>query len=116
MVKKVVCIIFGLLLNAQIAIAAPWLACNPPTETVTICEVEVSHNGETTTVPGTVTLSTDGAHALLLDLGGFANGNYTFRARWASVPSNGEPWWSEWSEPFSIVKAGNPGNVIIKMK
>ena len=80
---------------------APWLACDWQ-EGVTSSEVEV--NGVVRA--GTVVQS--GTDMILLDLAGYSNGAYTFKARFV-----GEGGWpSDWSAPFSAVKPVGTGSVL----
>lgn len=92
--------VFLLCVNAQ---AAPFLACDWPTEAAQIGSTEVEVNGVVR--PGTFTQS--GVNALLLDLTGFPNGQVTFRARFISLGG----WPSDWSSPFADGKPGAPGGV-----
>jgi hypothetical protein len=94
-------LLFVLLVIVPPCWAAPWLACDWQTG-VTSSEVEV--NGVVR--PGTVVQS--GSDMILLDLAGYANGAYTFRARFV-----GEGGWpSDWSSPFDAVKPAGTGNVL----
>jgi len=96
-----------------------WLVCDPPAagEAPTVSEVEVTHNNQVAVTPGVVQDCPDGTCVQLLDLAGFPNGNYQFKARWGQPDAQGNVWWSEWSEPSpAYLKAGKPGNVKIKQK
>ncbi len=81
--------------------AAPFLACDWQAG-VTSSEVEV--NG----VVRAGTMTQSGTDMILLDLAGFTNGPYTFRARFV-----GEGGWpSDWSLPFDAVKPVGTGSVL----
>lgn len=95
-----VCSLVILVLPAA-AGASPFLVCDWQ-EGVAASEVEI--NGVVRA--GTVVKS--GPDMLLLDLAGFANGVYTFRARFI-----GEGGWpSDWSAPFDAVKPEGTGSVL----
>jgi len=93
-------LVVGLLcVNAEAtSLACDWV------EGVTASEVEV--NG--VVQPGTVIQ--DGADMILLDLAGYANGNYVFRARFIGLGG----WPSEWSAPFDAAKPASGGVLRIK--
>jgi len=95
-----------LLLIAVPACADPFLACSPSLTPITTVEVEITHAGVTTVRPGVYILAEPDAK--ILDLAGFENGAYTFRARWGDV------WMSDWSDPLPVVKSGKPVNFRIK--
>lgn len=90
-------------LSVLTAHGAPFLVCNWQSG-ITSSEVEV--NG--VVVSGTTTQS--GADMILLDLAGYSNGSYTFRARWTGTGG----WPSDWSIPFDAVKPASGGVLRIR--
>ena len=97
-------IILLLLLIPSIVLANPMLVTDLPEQPVTTCEIEV----DGTVQPGLCIIS--GTNFEWLDLAGFANGQHTFKARWQDASG----WWSEWSDPFVVIKPRKPGNIRIK--
>ena len=106
--KRLIFVVLSVLLMSSVACASPFLCSDPSPTPVTLVEVEVTVAGVTTVYPGTYIVS--GTDIRLLDLVGYANGSYKFRARWADATG----WWSDWSEELSAVKSGKPGNFRIK--
>lgn len=99
----IVGVLLAVLILCPPAQAAPFLVCDWMTG-VQASEVEV--NG--VVQPGTVTQS--GTDMILLDLQGYANGAYVFRARFIGTGG----WPSEWSAPLAVEKPAGAGNVRIK--
>ena len=83
-----------------------WLVCDPQAG-VTIYKLEI--NGAV--VSDSIPAEEDGSIKYNLD--GLAVGNYTFRAAAGAADSNGTMWWSDWSDPFSASKPGQPGSLRI---
>ncbi|MEN6375538.1 MAG: hypothetical protein ABFD75_12290 [Smithella sp.] len=105
----IITIVLTLCTTLSLAAAKPQnLVAEPCEIQMASVEIEVTR-GETvtyTTVPYAVT---DG-EVILLNLDGWQNGKYIFRARWADTSG----WWSDWSEPLTAVKSGKPGNILVK--
>jgi len=101
-------IVLAMVLLPMVACASPFLCVDPSSTPIAFVEVEVTVAGVTTVYPGTYIIS--GSDIRLLDLVGYANGSYKFRARWADAAG----WWSDWSIDLNAVKSGKPGNFRIK--
>jgi hypothetical protein len=105
---KLIVLAIGIILFASISCATPFLCADPSATPISSVEIEVTAGGITTVYTGTYIVS--GSDIRLLDLVGYANGSYIFRARWADASG----WWSDWSTPLNAVKSGKPGNFRIK--
>lgn len=99
----------GIILCLPMVACAAYLACDPSPDDIVQVEIEVTHAGTTTVVPGTY-IVVDGTESKLYDLVGVPSGSYAFRARWTDATG----WWSEWSESVNAVKPGGPKGFRIK--
>ncbi len=106
--KRIILLIFSFLILASLCHASPFLVCDPSPDPITAVEIEVTKGGITTIYSNPY--SVIGADVRLLDLVGYENGSYIFRARWKAA----NDWWSDWSDPLAAVKSGKPGNFRIK--
>lgn len=96
MLKSLGIALLGLFLTAGVAWASPFLVCDPTSEDVDRCRIEI--NGEV--VSGT--LETIGDQVRIKhDLEGLPYGPFVFRAQFGNI------WdvWSDWSDPLEDSKA-----------
>ncbi len=95
------------LMLPAVCFGAPFLACNPSTESITLVEVEITKGSTVQVVRGGYVI--DGPDAKVLNIEGLTEpGAYRFRVRWA----RSDGWYSAWS-PFHDAPgpATGPGNV-----
>ncbi len=84
---------------------AEFLRCDPSSDPIIGGQVEVTKGEVITVYPLIYVL--DGADVRVLDLTGFSNGSYIFKARWWTDSL----WPSDWSDAWPASKAGKPPGV-----